>query len=130
MLNFFKGWKRKAGVVTLAIALLFAGGWIRSLCWIDVLTLNCGEHTNIISFDQDLGFGVDCGLEQKNEFTAFIDNCRNSLFRWSAYREWYVRCKSGVIVPYWSLVLPLTLLSAWLLLSKPRVAKSKPVAEN
>ncbi len=30
-------------------------------------------------------------------------------------------------VPYWSLVLPLTLLSAWLILGKPR--KVKPAAE-
>lgn len=34
------------------------------------------------------------------------------------YREW--------IIPYWSLVLPLTLLSAWLILVKPRKAKGTP----
>ena len=28
-----------------------------------------------------------------------------------------------ILFPYWSIVLPPTLLSAWLLLSKPRVAK-------
>jgi len=28
-----------------------------------------------------------------------------------------------ITIPYWSIVVPLTLLSAWLLLSKPRVAK-------
>ena len=27
-------------------------------------------------------------------------------------------------IPYWSLVLPLTLLSAWLILAKPRKAKA------
>ena len=31
--------------------------------------------------------------------------------------------KSTWIIPYWSIILPLTLLSAWLLLSKPRVKK-------
>lgn len=30
-------------------------------------------------------------------------------------------------VPYWAIVIPLTMLSAWLLLSKPRQAKTTPV---
>lgn len=30
---------------------------------------------------------------------------------------------TGVTLPYWSIVVPLTLLSAWLLLSKPRPPK-------
>ena len=29
--EFFKGWRRKVGVVTLAMALVFMGGWVRSL---------------------------------------------------------------------------------------------------
>ncbi len=33
-----------------------------------------------------------------------------------------------LIVPYWSLVLPLTLLSAWLILAKPRKAKAATVS--
>lgn len=33
-------------------------------------------------------------------------------------------------IPYWSIVIPLTLLSAYLLLSKPRVAKPTAVTEN
>jgi len=32
--------------------------------------------------------------------------------------------------PYWSIVIPLTLLSAYLLLVKPRVATAKNVGEN
>ena len=34
-----------------------------------------------------------------------------------------------IFVPYWSIVFPLTVVSAWLLLSKPRVAAPKPSAE-
>ena len=33
-------------------------------------------------------------------------------------------------IPYWMIILPLTLLSAYLLLSKPRVAKPKTTIEN
>lgn len=31
-----------------------------------------------------------------------------------------------IVVPYWSMVLPLTLLSAWLLFSNPRLPKNEP----
>ena len=34
----------------------------------------------------------------------------------SRFEEW--------VIPYWLLVLPLTLLSAWLILAKPRKAKA------
>jgi hypothetical protein len=34
-----------------------------------------------------------------------------------------------VLIPYWSIVIPLILLSAWLLLSKPRVVKPKQTRE-
>ena len=34
-----------------------------------------------------------------------------------------------VFAPYWSIVIPLTLLSGWLLLSKPRASKAKPISE-
>ncbi|WP_157605387.1 hypothetical protein [Schlesneria paludicola] len=34
----------------------------------------------------------------------------------------------SLFVPYWSIVLPLTLLSAWLLLGQPRAKLSKSVA--
>jgi hypothetical protein len=34
----------------------------------------------------------------------------------------------GVSAPYWSIVIPLTLVSAWLLLSKPRQLKEKPLS--
>jgi len=41
---------------------------------------------------------------------------------WEGYRM--------AVLPYWSIVLPLTLLSAYLLLVKPRVAKPKIVGEK
>jgi hypothetical protein len=37
--------------------------------------------------------------------------------------------KSTWIVPYWSIVIPLTAISSWLLLSKPRPAKPPAIAK-
>jgi len=41
--NFFHGWRRKTGVVTLIMACMFMGGWIRSLSETDVFTLPIGR---------------------------------------------------------------------------------------
>jgi hypothetical protein len=38
--------------------------------------------------------------------------------------------KFMLVVPYWSIVIPLTLLSAWLLLGKPRQAKKAESLPN
>ena len=43
--EFFKGWRRKIGVVTLAIALFATGGWIRSLYTGDIVLLALGPFT-------------------------------------------------------------------------------------
>ena len=41
--EFFKGWRRKAGVVTLVMALAFLGVWARSFRKVDNLVLAFGE---------------------------------------------------------------------------------------
>ena len=103
--EFFKGWRRKAGLVTLAMACVLAVAWMRSYVIEDRIVLSTtpgasGQHApgaaNMIASRQGklwLYHWMAAGLE---EFA----------------------------VPYWSLVLPLTLLSAWLILAKPRKAKA------
>lgn len=39
ILNFFYGWRRKAGCVSLVMALLFMGAWIRSRNILETVTL-------------------------------------------------------------------------------------------
>ena len=41
--HFFHGWRRKFGLTTLAMALLFMGGWLRSLSDTDIFTLPIGK---------------------------------------------------------------------------------------
>ena len=38
MREFFRGWRRKVGVVTLVLALVFMGGCVRSQAFVDTLT--------------------------------------------------------------------------------------------
>ena len=40
MLNYFGGWRRKAGIITLTLACLFMGAWIRSRWRYDRVSIN------------------------------------------------------------------------------------------
>ena len=96
--EFFRGWRRKAGLATLAMALLLMAGWMRSYMNQEYVYVHrTPSHYKIISYDGRLRWVRDEMSYRQYEL-------------WS--------------VPYWSLVLPLTLLSAWLILIKPRPAKS------
>src|SRR5579863_9508898 len=50
MREFFRGWKRKVGLVVLAIACLFVGGWVRSLSTVDFILWHRFDKTcNVVS---------------------------------------------------------------------------------
>jgi hypothetical protein len=195
MREFFKGWRRKVGIATLFLALVFTGGWVKSatdrdvicvpngnltdqlpmsgrigVCWssdhiegdrevpgfqLEVtglyfdLTLpepkeSANEHT--LKLPTDLpGVTVDLGV-----VTGVSDEDRNNLQGQVVHVEeltapeaieglttskrqgcgFYVnrtstkdgQWQTSVLIPYWSIVIPLTLLSAALLI-KPRSAK-------
>ena len=152
--EFFKGWRRKAGLVTLAMALVLMVAWMRSAIICDELMIpyrgslhfidsrngrlewtrlipspvRWGEYDPYkypiawISFPvpgeldiEDLWAG--CDVEWKWELGGFE-------FVLEAIGESGDRNKrESWAIPYWSLVLPLTLLSAWLILVKARNEK-------
>ena len=155
--EFFKGWRRKIGLVTLALAMVLMCGWFRSYSASDWLSIHTGEFTiqSLASMDCSLVWGGIDGRESKfvpnihmwhTGEAISIDDDRlhkdgRQRFRWLGfevvdfYEEYYVgdmqpplaTVRSTIwIFPYWSLVLPLTLLSAWLILMKPRKAKGSP----
>jgi hypothetical protein len=49
MHGFFTGWRRKAGIGLLLIALLWMAAWVRSFCVADTLTLWNPMVTQVIS---------------------------------------------------------------------------------
>lgn len=169
--NFFRGWRRKAGIVTLVIALLTLSGWLTSFYRQDVLEL-CPDRSILCATS---GYGVVM-------FSRFTFPTREAALSQSQVRgsppqpwnigwsstpiksafdptkerpltapDWSWRCgafacgtakitinlksvihvdKAYVIIPYWSLVIPVTLLSAWLLLSKFRQSNPKNTPES
>jgi len=84
--DFFRGWRRKSGIVTLVLACVFFVGWMRCLLhhryWEDVIR----GHREML--------GINTPVETST--------------------------------PDYSVVSVLTLLSAYLLLSKPRNRKPRP----
>jgi len=126
MHTFFHGWRRKAGIVTLVMALATCGMWIRTTVVFDAVQL---EH---------VGFGSARG----GIYWVYVHEQLN--WDWETTSESTLRSSFGNMslaevlsnelpseipygyVLYWWLVWPLTLLSAYLLLWKPR----KPSSPN
>ena len=165
MAEFFKGGRRKTGVVTLLMALAFGGGWLRSFVGFDFIGVYSGTHTS----HTVLSVGGMIGIQNNNmrdvDLSGFgprpllgdwgsggdmllVDLPPSpSTFYWGTrnredllanpditWRVWGSVLNIGEnsdknmsvdrldlwIVPYWSIVIPLTALSAFLLLSSPR----------
>jgi hypothetical protein len=140
MTEFFKGWRRKIGCVTLAFACVFAAGGVRSYGARDSLVIETSvmdfgfvsnSGTMMIWFDDDV---VTYGYVWYTDRPASLDSDEVGIdwdWKWLGFRH-FARTRNSVnpdstAVPYWSIVLPLTLLSAWLLLSKP---KPTPVPQS
>lgn len=160
MREFFRGWKRKSGVVTLLIACLFLAAWVRSITVHDAVIIGFRSNTFAVeSRSHDL-YGLALiaknGRREKMIFiprSALISDetmSRPSVIgpadsRWEiALGKFSIKGASGLIgfpsdllptpgqpipfsnflvqVPYWSIVVPLTLLSAYLLIRKQVVS--------
>jgi len=159
MWEFFRGWRRKAGILTLVMACLFMAGWIRSIETQDqfVLCYDPPDYFRFISYHGSLIWKrhydmssvqrVFPRFEQRSwsyatNKTADIDSPYAIDFQGmitQSKSESYGFVFTSVIIPdhkislwaapYWSIVLPLTLLSAFLLLTKPLPSTQKKTSE-
>lgn len=103
MLVYFRGWKRRAGLVLLLIATVFSVGWVRSHFADDAFVFvgkNLSSHRGAIEELVDTSIALTDLSGQTRTFSARVTCWR---------------------LPYWSVVLPSAALSAWLLLSKHRL---------
>ncbi len=152
-MSYFKPLRRKLGVVALLVACVFAVGWARSLKRDEVLNLNAHRSNFAIrSFDGRIQFRR-FGPNDAREFVSWnsmpppkerwmlaeyiVDDWRHFNLTWrndffssfhigtGTHKRMSSRHLDLCTLPYWSIVIPLTLLSAWLLLSKPRPTTAK-----
>lgn len=151
--DFFHGWRRKAGLTTLAMACLLAVAWMRSRVYGDFITFDRGDRTNqfLASFQGGIKwirsshesvvaptipprflFSIRFVAESDESLQPIFAGQINTGWEWQ-WRGFGFVCGKAVVsgyivsvwkVPYLSLVSPLTLLSAWLILIKPRPAKA------
>lgn len=145
MRDFFKGWKRKTGAVTLAVACVFMVGWVRSEFVQDFLKIRhgndatelgstngrlywfCAWDTEDNPFQRDFNFAWDndgpIAADHKTILQFAVFDFQDRILSHGRLRIRYLS------TPYWSIVLPLTLLSAWLLLSKRPLLKRSEAAQ-
>lgn len=142
MMSYFKPLRRKIGVLTLVFACAFMAGWMRSqtisegICFrgspsrVHVLSSRGAFlRWNCRGGDSPERFYVNSKFDY-DSIAALVNDDLKIDYRW---RMWGFQSVSGLtpsgvptaiwIIPYASIVIPLTLLSAWLLLSKPRATK-------
>ena len=140
--TFFHGWRRKTGLVTLLLACLFMGGWMRSVIGNDAIVLGFHrEFTDlmIISASGHLQFErftFDFSKESESSFSfdtfpdLFEDFPETFHLGWQSGRSAMEDCwLDRFTVLYWFIVIPLTALSAFLLLSSPRKTTQKKITE-
>jgi hypothetical protein len=111
MLEFFKPWRRKLGCITLVMACAFMAGWVRG-------QLVVTQLFSVRATSDDFAFYQSALTRNGLIFCKRIGS--NHVVDY----EWYHT------IPYWSVVLPLTILSAYLLLSKPRPPKPATLVES
>lgn len=131
--------RRILGVVTLILACMFAAGWVRSVKVVDIVTAPAGRilvsggqrwglfRTGSFDLEAPIYFSGIRGVKLVRNDAPFPQPV------WLTERETFVEVFSNdtdvsalYLIPYWAVVLPLTLVSAWLLFSKPRANKPLP----
>ena len=155
--DFFHGWRRKIGVVTLLMACLFAAGWVRSYAIEEEASFTAVNSLHQLSSDINglewrvvhpcyVNFGSHWysspvptnfearkrkrlkKLEELNKELEELDRF-DSKVRWRSCGFCIADGHDNppsvdriivMVIPHWSPVFLLTLLSAFLLLSKPR----------
>ncbi|HEY4259609.1 MAG TPA: hypothetical protein VGM98_05610 [Schlesneria sp.] len=144
MHTFFHGWRRKAGVVTLVIALAALGLWVRTRVACDLFEMRPNDtaifslalNQSSIEFNhhwEEAHSGESINRSPKNlfEWSSHATNGNVPIDLWIDYGQWRYfsiethggRTSSGqdayVKVPYLTSVIALTLLSGYLIFYKP-----------
>ncbi|MBS0201252.1 MAG: hypothetical protein JSS49_00025 [Planctomycetes bacterium] len=146
MREFFKGWRRKLGCVTLLMACMVVAAWLRSGIRYDFFDLNIAGMTYRLGLHGGNLRFIKQGPSASKQLVSWNTGELQELlpyqpgqsrdpwdgiavdwrWDWNEFHAGAGQYPGGrlshtcFIIPYWSLTVPLTLLSASLLLWKPR----------
>ena len=154
MREFFRGWRRKSGVLTLLMALVFMAVWVRGFTTADQIEFYPGATTFHTWFSENGNLGWESGddferttprekqwrliwthyqIEPELDFES--GNIRHLRWMW-VYLRIYFRRQQSPAIPHLecyvrcsSIIIPLTLLSLWLILFTPRKSTQKKIAD-
>jgi len=152
MVAFFRGWRRKFGVLTLLMACVFAAGWVRSPRIEDMVNCYSGTPTTGVLYSVHgslfVGWYTNESAYHKLSLPGWYTvnpQLEGRVFFLSGDLDWEWKwCGFGFghwspveggpdeflfMIPYWSIVVPLILVSALLLLIKPRKSTPEKIAK-
>lgn len=139
MREFFRPFRRKLGIVALVVACALMVAWIRSVRIFDEFSIKvAGKRLTIDSFHhkvyvQEGSFGHSLWSSWTCEDDEIAQAFENQLEAMATVppktHVWRggPRYKKGWSMNYWSIILPVAVLSAFLLLGKPRRQPKQPV---
>lgn len=154
MTEFYRGWRRKTGVLTLVMALVFVGGWMRSLFIYDNVRFSSSNSTLITVSFREGTIVWTVGTYHAGNFQSGWrlpdwESCPLSgsepldvTYRQVEWQWQWCGCCHGAyfwgegfknevwIIPYGFAIFPLTMISAFLLLSKGRKTKQEKILGN
>jgi hypothetical protein len=145
MHTFFHGWRRKAGLVTLVMSCVLVAGWIRSFRFRDSIEFPSWQRDETIPGIASDNQSISWQFVRASVSYSAVPSA--DWFRWRFVTKYspqipfevvedqtvygfgrkieeYDRgyssyTRTQYLVPYWAMVIPLTLLSAYLLLVPP-----------
>ena len=149
--DFFHGWRRKTGIVTLLMACVFMAGWVATMNVLWLFEFPSGKHT----FEQWAIFNGDVTRWMMNtesgptqlmplSFTRYWMEVRRNapaedsesglIYHWQWYGFGVGHSVHADEDTFWnirfrSIIIPLTLLSAYLLLTKSCPTNQRKLAE-
>ena len=145
MREFFRPWRRKVGLVTLVMACVFAVGWIRSLTSTDAFQWNLKSFGfGAVSTNKSVAlfwgildepFGWSFPEFMSDNFSTIDEQLKGIDWQWGFAdirfgRDPTPATSAFVCVAHYSwIVFPLTALSAFLLLTKPRQSNQEKINE-
>ena len=128
--EYVRPWRRKVGVLTLVMACVFMAGWVRSQRMTDFVTI-CTNHRTMYSLSSStIGISLNRLLEPPplngppiwcGSYSHLSSVILDSVEGQNNQPDWFIH--------YWAIVVHLTLISAYLLLSKPRKSDQKKITE-
>jgi hypothetical protein len=141
--EFFRGWRRKFGVMAMVMACVFMAAWIRSFTVVDMFEFQRQDSfQSLRSSNGWLGWHNDIALFPRARWESMTLDHYQALWivetglvsiETQTARQLDSSVSDPILIayalPHLSIVLPLTALSAYLLLSKPRPQKRATTIE-